>query len=129
MKLRGYRQHRATGEVWAVESEDNVDVGCVGRFPKGTPMPPARLLRLSEHGLFPYRVHDSSDWTCARYARWRSSARPRGAAQRQHGPRLVHGGVPDVEDEVGRAGRDDDRARVASLLEADSRVTETAGGI
>jgi len=30
MKLRGYRQHRATGEVWAVESEDSVDVGCVG---------------------------------------------------------------------------------------------------
>src|SRR5437867_5371213 len=101
-----------------------------GRFPKGTPMPPARLLRLSEHGAVSVsrpRLRPIGPVPDMLAGDPRHG--PRGAAQRQHGPRLVHGGVPDVEDEVGRRGRDDDRARVASLLEADSRVTETAGGI
>jgi len=59
MKLRGYRQHRATGEVWAVESEDNVDVGCVGPISESDA--DARLLDFLAYqsmGLFPYRVHD-----------------------------------------------------------------------
>src|SRR3989449_10852091 len=59
MKLRGYRQHRATGEVWAVESEDNVDVGCVG--PISERDADARLLDFFAYqsmGLFPYRVQD-----------------------------------------------------------------------
>ncbi len=59
MKLRGYRQHRATGEVWAVESEDSVDVGCVG--PISERDADARLLDFFAYqsmGLFPYRVQD-----------------------------------------------------------------------
>jgi len=59
MKLRGYRQHRATGEVWAVESEDNV--GCRLRRADFRRDADARLLDFFAYqsmGLFPYRVHD-----------------------------------------------------------------------
>ena len=59
MKLRGYRQHRATGEVWAVESEDSVDVGCVGPISESDA--DARLLDFLAYqsiGLFPHRIQD-----------------------------------------------------------------------
>ena len=131
MKLRGYRQHRGTGEVWAVESEDSVDVGCVG--PISERDADARLLAFFAYqsmGLFPYRVQDFVRLDlCPICSLAILGTAP---AERLNG-NMAHASCmaerPTFEDEVGRRGRDDDRARVASLLEADSRVTETAGGI